>query len=74
MNLWWEDKVSSKSVDQKMLAEKFNETRMDQADTSGGQTRSAPVNPPSSRAHLYVPKTDLASMNIPVHFGTDAPE
>jgi beta-galactosidase len=69
MNLWWQQKVSSKSTDLKTVAEKFNETRGDQADTSGEADQISADETAVFRAHLFVPREDLALTNIPVHFG-----
>ncbi len=69
MNLWWLQDISEKPDDALPLAEKFNEIRGGQADTSGDADQLDANDTKVFRAHLYVPKSDLASTNIPIHFG-----
>ena len=68
LNRWWMKKVTE-GRNHPELGEKYNETRMDQFDSSGDANGLAAGESAIYRAHLYVCADDLEQTSIPIHFG-----
>jgi beta-galactosidase len=68
MNRWWTSTLG-KSDGKREVAEKFNDTRWDLADVSGGDAAVPSGAAAVFRAHLFVAQSDLELTNILIHFG-----